>query len=392
MGFNVSGLIGAGAQEGLAELLQRQMVEQQLAERTRQFDEEQRRRQAEDAQQAQYQNAALESLKQDREERQTLAANAQTDRRNAAAAQAQSEQAVKDVRTNMGGVMNMPGMTDEQRLSELDQAELRSGVEVPAAIRTRLTPKQIKRREVTELRPGGVRVNRMAGEDEEVIEPGPAPAAPRQPSFVTMPDGTVKDIMGVAPEGSQPFQRPVRQALTPAETATHSRMLRSQFMREVATTREVQRQSSMMDSGLAAAQKGDLAAGSQAVLVTFQKILDPTSVVRESEYARSASGQALMARMEGAMERLARGGAGIPLPELQKFADLARTFVANAAEREEGIREHYTLMAEELGLNPTLVVGKSVSQPGGGGGAAPAGGGAATHRWNPQTKKLEPVQ
>ena len=39
-------------------------------------------------------------------------------------------------------------------------------------------------------------------------------------------------------------------------------------------------------------------AASQAVLVTFQKILDPTSVVRESEYARTFDGQAILDRMQ----------------------------------------------------------------------------------------------
>ena len=85
-----------------------------------------------------------------------------------------------------------------------------------------------------------------------------------------------------------------------------------------------------MHQGMAAARRGDLAAGSQAVLVTFQKILDPTSVVRESEYARSAAGQSLLSRIQGYYDRLAMGGAGVPVEELEKFAQLADEFVKNA--------------------------------------------------------------
>ena len=90
---------------------------------------------------------------------------------------------------------------------------------------------------------------------------------------------------------------------------------------------DLQRQIKMMEAGLAAARRGDLAPGAQAVLVTFQKVLDPTSVVRESEYARSSAGLALDDRIRGALERLAQGGAGVPLAELEKFARVAREAV-----------------------------------------------------------------
>ena len=66
-----------------------------------------------------------------------------------------------------------------------------------------------------------------------------------------------------------------------------------------------------------------MVAGSQAVLVTFQKILDPTSVVRESEYARSSSGLSVIERIKGATEKLGKGGAGVSVQELETFARLA---------------------------------------------------------------------
>lgn len=95
--------------------------------------------------------------------------------------------------------------------------------------------------------------------------------------------------------------------------------------------KELDRQVALMDSGMEAVKRGDRAQGDQVVLVTFQKILDPPSVVRESEFMRSSAGQALMARVQGAYERLVSGGAGMKAEELQKFADLARE--AAAAQR-----------------------------------------------------------
>ncbi len=87
---------------------------------------------------------------------------------------------------------------------------------------------------------------------------------------------------------------------------------------------ELDRQVKMLDTGLNAARRGDMAQGAQVILVTFQKVLDPPSVVRESEYMRSASGQSLMNRVRGYLEQLQKGGAGISVAELEKFAKLAK--------------------------------------------------------------------
>lgn len=70
-------------------------------------------------------------------------------------------------------------------------------------------------------------------------------------------------------------------------------------------------------------------AASQGVLVAFQKLLDPTSVVRESEYARSGSGQSLVNRIEGKWEQLTRGGAGVAAEDLNEFVTLAQQFYEN---------------------------------------------------------------
>ena len=113
----------------------------------------------------------------------------------------------------------------------------------------------------------------------------------------------------------------------PPETATADfkdvRSLAADWESATEPVRDLSRQRDLMQIGLEAARRGDMGAGSQAVLVTFQKILDPSSVVRESEYARSASGLGLLERVKGAAERLDKGGAGVTVTELQAFARLA---------------------------------------------------------------------
>ena len=69
-------------------------------------------------------------------------------------------------------------------------------------------------------------------------------------------------------------------------------------------------QANRMDIGYEMAQNGQMLAGSQAILISFNKMLDPTSVVRESEYARSATGQSALETMRGFVDKLKEGGAG----------------------------------------------------------------------------------
>jgi hypothetical protein len=67
----------------------------------------------------------------------------------------------------------------------------------------------------------------------------------------------------------------------------------------------------------------------QTILVTFQKILDPTSVVRESEYARSATGVSALRRIEGAIQNFIKGGA-VSVSEVKDIYLLAEKFYQNA--------------------------------------------------------------
>jgi hypothetical protein len=112
--------------------------------------------------------------------------------------------------------------------------------------------------------------------------------------------------------------------LTPNAEAELTRQLAGDWRKFYAPIAALDRQVSLMDTGMAAARRGDLAQGAQQVLVTFQKILDPPSVVRESEYARSAVGLSVVERAKGQLEAWMQGGAGVPLSELEKFARLAR--------------------------------------------------------------------
>jgi hypothetical protein len=124
-----------------------------------------------------------------------------------------------------------------------------------------------------------------------------------------------------------------------------------------ASAREMKRQLSLMDVGLKRFKQGDKNGGSQAVLVTFQKILDPTSVVRETEYARSAQGISMLSRLQGMAERLQAGGAGVPEAELASMVETARAMLAEMESHTSSQRSRIEAMAREYKINPVLIFG-----------------------------------
>jgi len=97
-------------------------------------------------------------------------------------------------------------------------------------------------------------------------------------------------------------------------------------------SRNAVRQVGIMNAALELAEeqftKGEgINAVSQGVLVTFQKMLDPTSVVRESEYARSGNGQSLLQKIEGYVDKIRKGGAGVTIEGLREFVKVGNRFM-----------------------------------------------------------------
>ena len=322
--MGISGLIGAGAQDALAEILQRQLLERQQAEveRARQEGEKiQRERldldRAGMAQRGQIadREQALRERALDEESRGVWESTARKDR---ADMEARITQANNDT------------LADEELAALPADAPARAIVNIARAT--------------------GAKPN-LQGED--VLSAGAVDQ--RKRDDITFRTNEQIRATRAAQQAQQEFTPPPAPKPRPTPTLSDVRGLRNDFMRETTAAREVASQARMMGEGLAAARRGDMAAGSQAVLVTFQKILDPTSVVRESEYARSAAGQAALAQIQGAYERVQQGGAGVPVQELEKFAQMANQILQARAQEAAASRDQINAIAQEYGINPELV-------------------------------------
>jgi len=167
-------------------------------------------------------------------------------------------------------------------------------------------------------------------------------------------------------------QRPITQT---AEAGLISR-LNSQWTTATKSPRELQQQLTTMRAGLAAAERGDMAQGTEAVLQPFLKILDPNSVVREGEFFRLREGQSYIARAKGIMQRLTQGGF-VPLAELKKYAALAEeiakrqdSYVAGVRGRIGQVADRYSIPQELVFEGAAPIQDTSTTPSGGGGGAA----------------------
>lgn len=144
--------------------------------------------------------------------------------------------------------------------------------------------------------------------------------------------------------------------LTPGQEISTIRGMRRDLLKETSSARELTKQFGRMKAGLGQAlETGVLNPSSQAILVTFQKILDEDSVVRESEYARSAQGLAAIDRLRGFFIRMGDGGPGVPPERLKEFVSLAEQFVINAQKSAKETVDITTSFAIENGLDPRFI-------------------------------------
>lgn len=115
---------------------------------------------------------------------------------------------------------------------------------------------------------------------------------------------------------------------------------------------QISRINQAYQAALDATKKGaSLNAASQGVLVEFQKLLDPTSVVRESEYARSGEGQSILAQLQGKLQQVLQGGAGVTAENLKEFVDLANQFNSGYQSQLLQFAQRTQQQADSYGLN-----------------------------------------
>ena len=127
---------------------------------------------------------------------------------------------------------------------------------------------------------------------------------------------------------------------------------------------EIKRQVGNVTNTYNAYKSGKLRANvaDQTMVTTLNKILDPNSVVRESEFARTAAGQALLARIEGYANKMTKGGGGLTNAEREDlYTAMMEMYKANEDEANAYIQS-YTDLANRYGINPADIMPRQYYQ------------------------------
>jgi hypothetical protein len=116
---------------------------------------------------------------------------------------------------------------------------------------------------------------------------------------------------------------------------------------------QIQRLEKAMESN---AKGGSKVAVDQALITILNKMLDPSSVVRESEYARTPGDLAFLNRMRGKIEKLKKGGAGLTDEDRSAIAEMARNFASVSQSMYDEQANYYGGLAGRYGYSPENVV------------------------------------
>jgi len=149
--------------------------------------------------------------------------------------------------------------------------------------------------------------------------------------------------------------------LTPYQQFSATQSIAKDTQARTSTAREMTRQAQLItdsyDRIVNSPNKKARSLNTQAIITAFNKILDPTSVVRESEYDRVAGGQALVDQLRGKVDNVLAGGAGVTEATLKEAASIAEQYLTGAREHvsQQNIRAQD--MARYFNLNPDFVTG-----------------------------------
>lgn len=108
-------------------------------------------------------------------------------------------------------------------------------------------------------------------------------------------------------------------------------------------------------SRVEASAKDASPAGDLALIFNYMKVLDPGSVVRESEFATAAATGSFGQRIQAAVERV-QSGRRLTSQQRQDFLNRARMIFKESQQDHRRLRREFKRLAEREGLDPTDVV------------------------------------
>jgi hypothetical protein len=111
----------------------------------------------------------------------------------------------------------------------------------------------------------------------------------------------------------------------------------------------------LLNRAMETKDKNNYVATDQGLITMYNKLTDPQSVVRESEYARTPENLPMVNRMIGAIGKIQAGGAGLTDDDRKALVEGAKVILKERANPYNEALGEYSTLAEQYGLDPSMV-------------------------------------
>ena len=156
---------------------------------------------------------------------------------------------------------------------------------------------------------------------------------------------------GELPKGTPPVDAPApEKPMTKYQKIKLEGDLRDDYRKDSANFVEISRQAKIIESSL----NDDSAAGTLASATAFMKMLDPGSVVRESELAMAMKTNGALDRM-GNYINVIQSGQVLTKQQKADFAKLIKAYSNASNEAQRNLNKKYGQISSEYGLDPKRV-------------------------------------
>jgi len=151
--------------------------------------------------------------------------------------------------------------------------------------------------------------------------------------------------------GESSPQREPAQVMTPVQKSQSENQLRQEYRADSKTYVELKRQVGIIRSSL----KDPSAAATLSAATAYMKMLDPGSVVRESELGMAMQASGALDRMSNYMNVIQQGKV-LTQQQKEDFGRLAEQYMAAADEAQTKLNQSYADIANRSGLNADNIV------------------------------------
>ena len=179
-------------------------------------------------------------------------------------------------------------------------------------------------------------------------------------------DSTGKRTIKISDDAelSLPEQRKIQreERLTKQMNLNNASKLRNELQKlpEVAdfvtVNTNVNSMDALLQEALTKKDKQSYLAIDQGLITLFNKLTDPSSVVRESEYARTPQNLPMVNSILGALNKVQSGGAGMTDEDRKALVQGAKIILQERAEPYNSRLKEYETLAIQYDIDPTMVI------------------------------------